>query len=50
MSFCIMDNIKLDAKEKLLEHLRKHLGVAAGQLLDNYTMFSPLKQNSEEEQ
>lgn len=45
-----MDNIKLDAKEKLLEHLRKHLGAAAGQLLDNYTMFSPLKQNSEEEQ
>lgn len=34
--------------QKLLKHLRKNSVVAAGQLLDNYNIFSPLKQNCEE--
>lgn len=34
--------------QKLLKHLRKRLVAAAGQMLDHYTIFSPLKQHSEE--
>lgn len=44
-----MYNIKLDENvQNLLKHLRKHLVVAAGQLPDHYTIFSSLKQYSEE--
>lgn len=46
MSFCIRGNITLDAEGRKAPIL---VGVAAGQLFENYAIFSHLKQYFEEE-